>query len=288
MSIIISVILIGLIACCPLLVNSSNQPSTNIQKWQEIPPTPKLPSSNHSGYVNSNGVKVWYAEFGKGSTVILLHGGLTNSNYWGEIIPELAKKHRVIVMDSRGHGRSSTDMQPLTYHLMAKDVLNLMDFLDIKNTSIIGWSDGANIGLDLAINNPKRLKRLFAFAANSLPEATVDVSNSLTFKAFTNRVKKEYIELSPTPSLQNYNLLNSQVIKMWQTSPTFTTKDLQSITVNTWIVAGDHDEAIKRTNTEYMAKTIPHAGLLILPRVGHFGFLQDSEQFVINVQHFLD
>jgi len=75
-----------------------------------------------------NGVKIWYAEFGQGDPVVLLHGGLANANYWGDLVPVLAKSHQVIVMDSRGHGRSSRDGKPFGYDLMASDVLGLMDF----------------------------------------------------------------------------------------------------------------------------------------------------------------
>jgi pimeloyl-ACP methyl ester carboxylesterase len=47
-----------------------------------LPPTPTLPKAEQSGYAPVNGVRIWYAEFGKGEPVILLHGGLGNSNYW--------------------------------------------------------------------------------------------------------------------------------------------------------------------------------------------------------------
>jgi len=60
----------------------------------------------------------------------------------GDLVPVLAKSHQVIVMDSRGHGRSSRDGKPFGYDLMASDVLGLMDFLTIPKAAIIGWSDG--------------------------------------------------------------------------------------------------------------------------------------------------
>jgi alpha-beta hydrolase superfamily lysophospholipase len=76
-------------------------------QWLTLPPTPSLPPALHSGTAPVNGIKIWYAEFGQGEPVILLHGGLANSNYWGLQVPVLAAKYRVIVMDSRGHGRST-------------------------------------------------------------------------------------------------------------------------------------------------------------------------------------
>ena len=74
---------------------------------------------------------------------------------------------------------------------------------------------------------------------------------------------------------------------MWETQPHFTKEQLEGIKVPTWIVDADHDEAIKRENTLYMADTIPDAGLLIQPEVSHFSFLQDPVQFNENVLHFL-
>ena len=263
-------------------------PSTMLEPWQIIPPTPDLPKPKHNGYAPINHVKIWYAEYGQGSPVILLHGGLVNSNYWGKLIPVLEKHYHVIVMDTRGHGRSSLDDAPLSYHLMAKYVLGLMDVLHLQHAAIVGWSDGANIGLDIAIHHPERLTKLFALGGNSNPEATMDVSQYPAFDAFSKRIKNEYMALSPTPSIANYNLLNQRIVKMWKSEPNFTIKMLERITVPTWIVSGDHDEAIKRSNTEYMARTIPHAGLLIEPNAGHFAFLQDPAKFNDDVLHFLE
>ena len=80
--------------------------------WMVLPPTPSLPQATASGYAPVNGIKIWYAEFGQGEPVILLHGGLGNSNYWGLLVPALDTQYRVIVMDSRGHGRSTRNAQP--------------------------------------------------------------------------------------------------------------------------------------------------------------------------------
>ena len=125
--------------------------------------------STRSGYAPINGIQIWYAAYGHGQPVILLHGGLGNSNYWGNQVPILAQHYRVIVMDSRGHGRSTRDNRSYSYDLMASDVLSLMDFLKIKKVAIIGWSDGAIVGLYIAIYHPERLTKLFAYAANSDP-----------------------------------------------------------------------------------------------------------------------
>jgi pimeloyl-ACP methyl ester carboxylesterase len=254
-------------------------------QWLTLPPTPSLPAPVKSGYAPVNGIKIWYAEFGRGTSVILLHGGLANSNYWGKLVPALAPHYRVIIMDSRGHGRSSRDARPYGYDLMASDVLALMDFLKIDKAALVGWSDGAIIGLDIAIHHPERLSKLFAFAANSDPSGVKDVNKSPVFTAFIARAKTEYEKLSPTPT--EYDAFLAQITKMWETQPHWTADDLAGIKVPTWIVDADHDEAIERDNTLFMADHIPGSGLLIEPRVSHFAFLQDPGQFNADVLHFL-
>jgi pimeloyl-ACP methyl ester carboxylesterase len=254
-------------------------------QWLTLPPTPILPKPAQSGYAPVNGIKIWYATFGRGEPVILLHGGLANSNYWGNQARALEGRYRVIVMDSRGHGRSTRNAEPYGYDLMASDVVGLMDFLKIPKAAVVGWSDGAILGLDIAIKHPERLSKLFAFAANSDPSGVADIAQSPVFNAFIARAETEYAQLSQTPG--EYKAFLAQITKMWETQPNWTGDDLKRITVPTWIVDADHDEAIKRENTEFMAANIPNAGLLLQPEVSHFSFIQDPDQFTGDVLHFL-
>jgi pimeloyl-ACP methyl ester carboxylesterase len=169
---------------------------------------------------------------------------------------------------------------------MAADVLALMDYLKIPKAAVVGWSDGAILGLDIAIHYPERLTKLFAFAANSDPSGVKDVSQSRTFNAYIARTQKEYEKLSSTPD--QYASFLEQISKMWATQPHFTVEQLQRISVPIWIVDGDRDEAIKRENTEFMAAQISNAGLLLQPQVSHFSFIQDPLQFNSELLHFLE
>jgi pimeloyl-ACP methyl ester carboxylesterase len=255
------------------------------QQWLTLPPTPTLPKAVRSGYAPVDGIRIWYTTFGRGAPVLLLHGGLANANYWGNQVRALQRHYRVVVMDSRGHGRSSRSPEPFGYDLMAADVTGLMDFLGIRTAAIVGWSDGAILGLDIAMHHPERVSKLFAFAANSDPSGVADIARSPVFNAYIARAQREYEELSPTPG--RYKAFVAQITKMWETQPNWTAADLQRIAVPTWIVDADHDEAIKRANTEFMAANIPNAGLLLQPQVSHFSFLQDPVQFTADVLHFL-
>ena len=257
------------------------------ERWEMLPPTPAPIPATRSGNANVNGISIYYAVYGNGSPIILLHGGLANADYWGNQIKALMPRRTVIVMDSRGHGRSTRDTRPYGYDLMADDVVALMDFLNVPKADVVGWSDGGILGLDLAIRHRGRIGRVFAFAANTAPSGVKDdVEKNPTFAAFIKRAGDEYRAHSSTPN--EYDAFVEQISKMWASEPNWTDAQLQAISAPVLVVDGDHDEAIKREHTEYIAATIPHAGLLILPNASHFAFLQDPELFNFAMLHFLD
>ncbi len=261
-------------------------PAHAAERWETLPPTPAPIPAERSGQVDGNGIRIHYAIYGQGSPVVLLHGGLANADYWGHQILALAPHHTVIVMDSRGHGRSSRDSRPYGYDLMADDVVALMDALNVSKADIVGWSDGGIVGLDLAMRHPGRAGKIFAFAANTATWGVKDdVEKNPTFAAFIERARHEYEAYSAMPTA--YDAFVEQIGKMWASQPNWTDTQLKAITAPVWVVDGDHDEAIKREHTEYMAATIPGAGLLILPNVSHFAFLQDPMLFNFAVLHFL-
>lgn len=151
------------VACLLLSFSSAHA----AERWETLPPTPAPVVGAKTGYAAVNGIKVYYTRTGHGSPVVLLHGGLSNADYWGHQVKALAAKHTVISIDSRGHGRSSRDDRPYGYDLMADDVVAVLDSLNIPRADIVGWSDGAIIGIDLALRHPDRIGKVFAFAANT-------------------------------------------------------------------------------------------------------------------------
>ena len=121
-----------------LILVLSALPVRAAERWELLPPTPEPIHSDRSAQANANGISIHYAVYGQGSPVILLHGGLANADYWGNQIRALAPHHTVIVMDSRGHGRSSRDLRPFGCDLMADDVIALMDVLQVPKADIVG------------------------------------------------------------------------------------------------------------------------------------------------------
>src|SRR3982074_3274835 len=77
-----------------------------------------LPVTNDQGYIEHEEARIWYTAYGSGSPVILLHGGLGHSGNWGYQVPALVRSgYRAVLIDSRGHGRSTRDARPLSYEL---------------------------------------------------------------------------------------------------------------------------------------------------------------------------
>ena len=257
-------------------------------RWLTLPEPAPLPSPAASGYVAHAGARIYYTAFGAGTPVILLHGGLASQRYWGnQVGPLVGDHHRVILIDSRGHGRSTRDERPYTYELMASDVVAVMDALRVRRAAVVGWSDGAIIGLVMSLKDPERVTRVFAFAANMDPSGVKpDTLTNPTFARFGVRASADYARLSPTPN--GFSAFEAAISHMWDTEPNYSAADLGRIAIPSAIVDGDHDEAIKREHTEYLARAIPGAKLIILKDVSHFAMLQDPAQFNAAMLRFLD
>jgi pimeloyl-ACP methyl ester carboxylesterase len=248
---------------------------------------PSLPAAGDHGYIDHDGARIWYATYGSGAPVILLHGGLGQSGNWGHQVPALLDAgHRVVLIDSRGHGRSTRDHRPFKYELMASDVLAVMDAVQLERAAIVGWSDGACIALILAMKVPRRVAGVFFFGCNMDPSGTREIAEPgpLLQRCF-NRHAKDYALLSATPD--RFKALVEAVGLMMKTEPNYSARDLGSISVPVAIVQSEHDEFIKPEHAEYLVRSIPGAELILLRGVSHFAPLQRPAQFTAAVHDFL-
>jgi pimeloyl-ACP methyl ester carboxylesterase len=241
-----------------------------------------LPVPSRADHLTVNGTRIFFAQFGSEDRppVLLLHGGLANSNYWGFQVRELAKNFSVTVMYTRGHGRSPVMSRDFGYRKFAEDAAGLLDFLQIPAVAIVGWSDGAVTGLQLALTRPDRVSKLFAFGANS-SAAGLKRDQTGVFASFVERCR----QLSPSP--EKWPQLMGGLRGMWRTQPNFTKEQLRSLKVATAISDGDHDEIIKLDHTRMIATEIPGAQLVIQSGVSHFAMLQNPDQFNKAVVDFL-
>jgi pimeloyl-ACP methyl ester carboxylesterase len=247
-----------------------------------------LPEADERGYVHHEGAQIWYTTHGSGPPVILLHGGLGHSGNWGHQVPALVTAgYRVVLIDSRGHGRSTRDGRRYTYELMASDVTAVMDVLHIAKAVLVGWSDGACTSLILAMKAPMRVLGVFFFGCNMDPSGTkeVDERNPVIQRCFA-RHKKDFQQISATP--ERFEGFVAAVTEMMKTEPNYFTHDLAQIRVPVAIAQSEHDEFIKREHAEYLARSIPNAELILLPGVSHFAPLQRPNRVNSAVKTFLD
>ncbi len=200
-----------------------------------------LPDTDDQGYVEHDGARVWYATYGSGAPVILLHGGLGHSGNWSHQVPALVEAgYQAVVIDSRGHGRSTRDSRPFSYELMASDVLAVMDALGLERAAFVGWSDGACVAMILASGDPDRVAGVFFFGCNMDPSGAKQFEPGPVVDRCFARHTADYAELSPTPD--RFGDLVEAVGLMQRTQPNYSADDLAGIAVPVTIVQAEHDE----------------------------------------------
>lgn len=123
------------------------------------------PQSGH--YVQSDDARIYYEVYGKGEPVLVLHGGMVGCSYeMGQLIDSLSTRYQVIVVSTRGHGRSEIGHKPVTYEQRANDALAALNAVTDKPAALVlGFSDGAYTSYKLASMYPDRVKRLVAIGA---------------------------------------------------------------------------------------------------------------------------
>lgn len=221
-------------------------------------------------YANVNGVRLYYEEYGKGAPLLLLHGNSENIHSFEKQIGELSKYYRVIAVDTRGHGRSTTDDRRYTYELFAEDMNAFLDQLGLDSVHVVGWSDGGNTGLIMAMKYPKKIKTLVTMGANVFIDRTV-VPNSV-FKEI--KVQLQELENDSTPKGRNrVRLLNLLV-----TEPNHSFEELKQISCPVLVMAGEKD-LIKENHTKSIAANIPKGELHIEPKRSHYFPQEDGPRF---------
>jgi len=240
---------------------------------------PPLPAPLRELHVPYAGASIWCGVYGTGAPVLLLHGAFNQAADWSRQVSALtAAGYSAIAIDNRGRGRSTLGTEPLSYALEADEVFAVMDALGLASAAIVGWSDGAIIGLTMAMQQPGRVERVFAFGTvmhldGLIPLELDDPALSSMFK----RVKIDHARFSPEP--ERFDEIARAVDQMTQSQPTYDAAELAAIRVPVAIVTGERDEFITREHTEYLARVIPGAELIILPGVTHFALLQRPEEF---------
>lgn len=257
-------------------------------RWLTLPEVPDMPEAVSSGLIPVNGIDMYHAVYGDADAtpILMIHGGLAHGDVWSAEVADLMTDHRVIVADTRGHGRSSNDGSAYSYDLLAADYLALLDHLDIDKVHLVGWSDGANIGYSITQTNPERLASHFAHAGNvTLDAIDPSVETNELFGTYVGAMAADYAAMSPTPD--GFEAFLGGVVEMWGTSKPGGFEALAAADVPTLVVQSEYDEAILMAHSEKIAETMPSAELLVLESVSHFASFQAPDEYVDAIRSFI-
>lgn len=247
---------------------------------------PALPTADRSGHIRNEGADIWFASIGQGTPVVLLHGGLGNAGNWSHQAHALvATGYRAILMDSRGHGRSTRDDRPFGYELMGRDTLAVLNTLGIERAAFVGWSDGACTALILGDKHADRVSGVLYFACNMDQSGTLPLVLTPVIERCLSRHKQDYAALSATP--EDFDAFMQAVSAMQGSEPNYTALDLARIKVPMTVVHSNGDEFIRVEHARYLADTIPGANFVALKGVTHFAPVQRPAVFNAAMLEFL-
>lgn len=227
-------------------------------------------------YADVNDIKVYYEIYGEGEPLLLLHGNSGSIENYIYQIPELSKHFKVVAVDSRAQGRSTDSDKEITYALMASDMSELIDKLNLGKVNIVGWSDGGNIGLELAYAHPDKVLKVVAFGANythenwmAPPDSVVMAPDDPIVVKISGMIKNlgtAAERLSADPS--RMPVIKKKLEDLYSNYPNFTHDQLKTIDVPFLIVAGDHD-VIALDQTIALFTNLPKSELFIVPHASH-------------------
>lgn len=212
------------------------------------------------GFVAANGARLHYEIHGEGEPLVLLHGNSEDLGYFAAQIPAFAEHYRVIALDTRAHGQSTRGDGPLDFPRFADDVCAVLDVLGIDGAHIVGYSDGGNTALTLALRRPERVRSLIVNGANLDP-------HGLGWK-FRIPVTAVWLLTAPIARLSSELARRHELLGLMVRHPHIPAGGLSAITVPALVIVGERDP-IPRRHTELIARSIPGAELVIVPDAGH-------------------
>ena len=203
---------------------------------------------------------IYYEITGQGSPLFLLHGNGGSGKYFENQIPEFSRYFTVFTVDSRGHGRSTNQSDSLYFEQMADDLYAIMKQENVLKADILGFSDGANLAMVFTKKYPTMVHRLVLNAGNTKVEGI--------FWPFRVLTRIEYIGLSLVALFSKKVKKRQLIVRLMLKNIGVSTIDLRRIPAKTLVIVGKYD-LIKRAHTLYIAKEIPNASFVSVPKQGH-------------------
>ena len=230
-------------------------------------------------YYAVRGIKIYTEQYGSGKPLLLIHGNGGSISSMASIIPYFAKQYKVIVTDSRAHGKSIDPVDSLSFEMMADDEADLLEQMHVDSAYVIGWSDGGIVALVLAMRHPNKVIKLASTGANLWPDSTALIPG------YWKDEKRNY------DSLHNKVLKTAKEKNDWKIfmldwlQPNIELSALQQIHCPSLIISGDHD-LITLEHTVKIYQNIPQAYLWVLPNSGHGTLIEHTSEFNAKVNEF--
>lgn len=232
-----------------------------------------------TGHFNSGKAKIFYQISGQGYPLVFIHGGGAHIESFAGQIPYFSLTHKVIALDTRGHGRSSRGKKNFTYATMAEDIITMLDHLQIEQAKFVGWSDGGNAILLLSMEHPSVVNRMVLISANYNPEGlkqqnSAQSPDSEGLALVNPWLKFLYRFLSPHPA--KWHSLTQELQTLWATEPQLNSKQLATVKTKTLIIGGEND-LITAEHWADMQAHIPDSQLQIIPGTRHDPHLSHAQ-----------
>lgn len=241
---------------------------------------PKFGNNPELGkFAEVNGIKLYYEIYGEGEPLLLLHGNNSSMGSFDKQLEVLGKKYKIIALDSRGQGKSTENGTKITYELMAEDVNAFLDQLQLKNVNVLGWSDGGNIAVILAMQHPDKVNKMAIMG-------TVLYNNDSSVTSETNKLIRRQVKEMEQKGVSENNM-DYRLKMLLLTEPNVNPEALQKIQAPTLVMAGEHD-VVKEKHTKLIAEKIPHGQLLIFKGADHEAPSKISQVFNESVLKFFD
>jgi pimeloyl-ACP methyl ester carboxylesterase len=254
----------------------SQQPLRNFMQTSPSPVNETQYGNNPKAghYINAGDAKIYYEVYGKGKTIVILHGGIFGSTYeMYRFIDSLSKNYQVIAVSTRGHGKSELGTQPITYEQKANDVMAVINAVTKDSVVVLGFSDGAYAGYKLASMYPAVVKKLIAIGATELypglRDFTFDAKQGV---ALDSVYWKQQFKLMPQPERlpEMFTLLGNMYNHLTLDKDFF-----QTIQCPVLVMAGDRDQSNPPQRVIATAQMIPHSQVGIIPNSTHGVFLEN-------------
>lgn len=248
------------------------------------------------------GHPTWYTEVGAGDeTVLLLHGGLSNSDELLDSIGgSLAERRRVVAFDRRGHGRTADTPAPFHYASMVAETIAVIDHVG-GPVHVVGWSDGGIVGLLLALQRPDLVGRLVAIGTNFHWNVTPEVAEAAdsgeqapdahhefelpTDDPVFDRLAAAYARRSPDGA-EHFAVVAAKGVKLFGIEPELTVDDLARVATPVLVMAGD-DDVIPLSHTATFFEALPEAQLAIVPGASHGLVMEHPDEVTGLIERFL-